>query len=147
MNAKLLIASVAIVALAVGGASANTHKKHSASTSGAYAAPAQPIPYAQFDTYMSASPDERRAILASADTTDMAATGSPADVSATEPSSDSMESPASESAMPAPPPRDLTRLRHNYGQSPSTIPGTVSPPLVGAAATAPNGNSEEIPPR
>jgi hypothetical protein len=146
MNAKLLIAGVAIVALAVGGASANTHKKHSAATSGAYAAPAQPIPYAQLDAYMSASPQERRAILASADTVDMAATGSPADVSATEPGSDSMESPASEPAMP-PPPRDLTRLRHNYGQSPSTIPGTVSPPVAGAAATAPNGNSGDIPPR
>jgi hypothetical protein len=58
MNVKILIAGVAIAALAAGGASAAAHKKmhkghkmESASSS-KYAAPDQPIPYAQLDSYL-----------------------------------------------------------------------------------------------
>nr|MBA3811398.1 hypothetical protein [Caulobacteraceae bacterium] len=63
MNTKGLIAGVAIAALAVGGASAKTHKRHRAhkmaSSADMYASPAQPIPYTQLDAYMKASPSQR----------------------------------------------------------------------------------------
>jgi hypothetical protein len=60
MNAKVLVAGVAIVVMAAGASSAKTHRHsmhhsmhgHSMSED-AYAAPAEPIPYAQMDTYMS----------------------------------------------------------------------------------------------
>ncbi len=61
MNAKILIAGAAIVALTAGGASAATHhkkmhkmhKSDDMAASSKYAAPDQPIPYAQMDSYMS----------------------------------------------------------------------------------------------
>ncbi|MDQ2861502.1 MAG: hypothetical protein M3T55_12435 [Pseudomonadota bacterium] len=61
MNAKILIAGAAIAALAAGGASAGTrhksmhpHKLHKsvAASESKYAAPDQPIPYAQLDSYL-----------------------------------------------------------------------------------------------
>ena len=61
MNAKILIAGAAIAALAAGGASAGTrhksmhpHKMHKAvaASESKYAAPDQPIPYAQLDSYL-----------------------------------------------------------------------------------------------
>ena len=61
MNAKILIAGAAIAALAAGGASAATHhkkmhhkmhKSDDMAASSKYAAPDQPIPYAQLDSYM-----------------------------------------------------------------------------------------------
>ena len=45
MNAKVLIAGVAVAVMATGAVSAKT-MKHSAS-GGSYAAPSQPIPYGQ----------------------------------------------------------------------------------------------------
>ncbi len=55
MNPKLLILGVAAAALAAGGASAATHhsKKHMAREN--YAAPAQPIPYSELDSYVGGS--------------------------------------------------------------------------------------------
>jgi len=59
MNAKILIAGVAIAALAAGGASAKTHHKKmhrghktEAASESKYAAPDQPVPYAQLDSYL-----------------------------------------------------------------------------------------------
>ena len=62
MNTGILITGVAIAALVAGGASATVHKKLHAShaTSGSmYAPPAQPIPYAQLDTYLHSTPSQR----------------------------------------------------------------------------------------
>lgn len=51
MNAKLLVAGVAIAVMVAGASSAKT-----GSMSGNYAAPADPIPYSQMDTYTAAKP-------------------------------------------------------------------------------------------
>ncbi len=66
MNAKVLIAGVAIAAMASGAVSAKTMKHHKTSSGmsgGSYAAPSQPIPYAQMDSYMKASPRQRTAMM------------------------------------------------------------------------------------
>jgi len=78
VNTKLLIAGVAIAALSCGAASAHTHhKKNSAANE--YAEPSQPIPYAQLDNYLKATPRQR----ASMDFTNPAAsTGTAANASA-----------------------------------------------------------------
>lgn len=75
MNAKFLVAGIATIALAATGAQAATHHKHHMmshrhmhrhmhgmkrmSEGGAYAAPAQPIPYAQLDAYTDGARHER----------------------------------------------------------------------------------------
>jgi hypothetical protein len=67
-----LVAGVAIAALAAGAASAHKtrhHVRHSGGGSAAFAEPAQPIPYAELDHYLHASPRERASIaMASANT-------------------------------------------------------------------------------
>ena len=104
MNAKILITGVAVAVLAAGAAAAQTaadtgstgaasgssatsthHVRHHAShhrmaknEGGAYAAPQQPIPYAQLDQYMKASPRQRMAMAQQANT------GTTADTSATD---------------------------------------------------------------
>jgi hypothetical protein len=84
MNAKFLIVGVAAIALAASGAQAKSrhhatrHAKGAAEESGgAYAAPAQPIPYGQLDAYMKATPKERA---------DMMSGGASAPASTTPPS-------------------------------------------------------------
>ena len=81
MKPTLLVASVAVAALAAGAASAHHHRYHHARShhvrSLAYAAPAQPVPYAEVDHYLRATPGERRSMEAantgtSADTAAMA---------------------------------------------------------------------------
>ncbi len=65
MNRKLLVMSVTAAVLAAGATSATTmHKKHSMSEGGHYAAPSQPIPYAQLDAYLTGSRSERQQIEA-----------------------------------------------------------------------------------
>ncbi len=68
MNAKVLIAGVAVAVMATGAASAKTM------SGGTYAAPSQPIPYSQLDSYMKASPKKRAAMSASGMGTDASAT-------------------------------------------------------------------------
>jgi hypothetical protein len=67
-----LVAGVAIAALVAGAASAHKtrhHVRHSGGGSAAFAEPAQPIPYAELDHYLHASPRERASIaMASANT-------------------------------------------------------------------------------
>jgi hypothetical protein len=70
MNRKLLVLSVAALALAATGASAKTHKHHHGgrmAEGGKYAAPAQPIPYAELDSYVGGS---HRGKMAAGGTTD-----------------------------------------------------------------------------
>jgi hypothetical protein len=62
MKAHILITGAAVAALIAGGASATIHKSHHRSglmSSGMYAAPSKPIPYAQLDSYLSARPSQR----------------------------------------------------------------------------------------
>ena len=66
MNAKVLIAGVAVAVMATGAVSAKTmkhHKMSSGMSGGSYAAPSQPIPYSQMDSYMAASPKARSAMM------------------------------------------------------------------------------------
>jgi hypothetical protein len=140
MNAKILIAGVAIAALAAGGASATMHKKHSVSSAGAYAEPAQPIPYSQLDAYMKASPRERQQILASAAT---ASTGSQADTSAS-----STSAPASDMATPATPPTADTSATPPAPMTaaPAAPPSDMAAPTPPTPPTSPNGDTTTSPP-
>ncbi|HEY1415715.1 MAG TPA: hypothetical protein VGF42_07505 [Caulobacteraceae bacterium] len=99
MITRLLIAGVAIGALSAAGASAHVRHHHArASTgAGAYAAPQQPIPYTQLDTYMKASPRERRAIEMAA-ANNSAATNASASVPAP---AGSVTSPGADTSVPA----------------------------------------------
>jgi hypothetical protein len=66
MRNGLFITGAAITALVAGGASATIHKSHHKSHMGsaeAYAAPSQPIPYAQLDSYLAAKPSQRAAMM------------------------------------------------------------------------------------
>ena len=74
MNAKVLIAGVAVAVMATGAVSAKT-MKHSTS-GGSYAAPSQPIPYGQMDAYMKATPKQRAAMSAGGASADTSATTS-----------------------------------------------------------------------
>jgi hypothetical protein len=60
MKTVLLAAGAAALALSAGQALANTHSKHhKGATASAAAGPAQPIPYAQLDSYLKASSSQR----------------------------------------------------------------------------------------
>ncbi len=103
MNAKVLIAGVAVAVMATGAASAKT-MKHSMS-GGTYAAPSQPIPYGQLDGYMKASPKQRAAMSASGMGTDASATttaGSTMGAGAT-PDANGMTTTPAPSATPSAP--------------------------------------------
>jgi hypothetical protein len=141
VNSKLLITSLAIGAIAAGGATAKVrhHNRMAHDSAGfTYAAPAQPIPYAEMDHYLHASRAERKSMEMAA-ANGGASTGSTANTSATTsdssaPASDSsqMSAPASPSAPAAAPPETA---------APSTsAPGPVNPPT-----TAPD-NSSATPP-
>jgi hypothetical protein len=78
---RILIAGVAIAALCASGASAKARHHHAKSSGSTYAAPAQPIPYAELDHYLRASRSERRSIEMAA----AANTGNTANTAATTP--------------------------------------------------------------
>ena len=134
MIARLLIAGVAIGALAAGGATAKVHHhaRHAMAhgTRGAaytYAAPAQPIPYADLDHYLKASPAERRSI-------EMAAANSSA-TSAAQPAAAETPAPApTESAAPSPTesPTSATPPASppSTASQPATPPASESPPMT-----------------
>ena len=79
MNAKILITGVALAVMATGAVSAKTMKN--SASGGSYAAPSQPVPYGQMDSYMKATPKQRAA---------MSANGAGADTSATATSGSNM---------------------------------------------------------
>jgi hypothetical protein len=60
MNRNLLIIGAAAAALVATGASAATHKHHGHAKRDNYAAPAQPIPYAELDSYVGGSHSSSR---------------------------------------------------------------------------------------
>ena len=123
MNAKVLIAGVAIAVMATGAASAKT-MKHKMSSGGSYAAPSQPIPYSQMDAYMKASPKQRTAMMS----------GAPADTSSTGMSSGAMSSSA--------PPASGGSMTPDTAPAPAAAPMTPpvnsgAPPMNGMSATPP----------
>jgi hypothetical protein len=120
MNAKVLIAGVAVAVMATGAVSAKT-TKHSTS-GGAYAAPSQPIPYGQMDAYMKASPKQRAAMSASGMGTDASATTSGSSMGAgSTPDNNGM------SATPAPSGSMSSGSMSSDTTAPST--GAVNPPM------------------
>jgi hypothetical protein len=63
MNRNLLVISVTAAVVAAGATSATTmHNKHKLGEAGRYAAPSQPIPFAQLDSYLKGSRTEREKI-------------------------------------------------------------------------------------
>ena len=126
MNAKVLIAGVAVAVMATGAVSAKTM------SGGTYAAPSQPIPYDQLDGYMKASPKKRAA---------MSATSSAADTSATATSGSTMGagSPPDANGMTTTPAPSATPSAAPSGSmsSDTTAPatGAVNPPAPAPAAT------------
>ena len=117
MKTRILIASVAIAALGCGAASATT--THHARAKSSYAAPDQPVPYAQLDGYLKASPAQRSAMMSSTPATPMAA---PADTSAS-------ATPATPSATAAP---AMTQQ-----PAPMAPTGAVNPPATSDSMAAP----------
>ena len=101
MITRILIAGVAIGALAAGGASAHTARHFHRAMREAkitYAAPAQPIPYAELDHYLRASPSERRSIEMAAG----ANTGAAANTSASMPGTSAPAPAAPDTSAPPP---------------------------------------------
>lgn len=127
MKSIVLAAGVAAVALMGGSAMAAPKAKMVA----AVAAPAQPIPYAQLDAYLKASPKER----ASRDWwAGAAATGAPADASA----STAATSDTSTAAAPAAPVNPAPDASTSPGATSSATPSTdatAAPPADTPAAT------------
>lgn len=130
MMIRTLAAGAALAMLVAGGASAGTHAKSStASTS-----PKQPIPYAQLDAYLKASPKERASkdwwsgsasTGVSADTSATASTPpAAADTSVNPPASTSMPSDSSTS-MPSTPP---TMPESSSPAPGSNLPGSTTTP-------------------
>ncbi|MBV8683340.1 MAG: hypothetical protein JO111_10730 [Caulobacteraceae bacterium] len=128
---------------------AKAHAKHHAhhkrmasnerhSRGGQYAAPAQPIPYAQLDQYMKASPKERMAMAQQANT------GTSADVSATAPAATAPAAsppPTSQSNMGAAGSDNQSMAPQNSMGSPNTGgPGAMNtnPPVNGATTGSAN---------
>jgi hypothetical protein len=135
MNAKVLIAGVAVAVMATGAVSAKT-MKHSTS-GGAYAAPSQPIPYGQLDGYMKASPKQRAA---------MSANGMGADTSATAPAGSSnmgAGSPADSNGMSAGSPSNGSMS--NGSMSNGSMTGGSMSNDPGAKAAAPATDSTTPP--
>jgi hypothetical protein len=120
MKTVLLAAGAAALALSAGQALANTHSKHHKGAATSAAGPTQPIPYAQLDAYLKASPSQRakkdwwsgQPALASSS----GAATSGANASATTPSSSSATTPSPSDTGAAPganpvnpaPPSDTT---------------------------------------
>ena len=109
MITRILVTGVAIAALTAGAASAHKARHHARHGGLTFAAPEQPIPYAELDHYLRASPAERRSIAAAA------STGGAANASAT--TSDTTTAPA-----PANPPA-ATPDNSAVNPPPSTMGG------------------------
>lgn len=134
MMIRTLAAGAALAMLVAGGASAGTHKGSTASTS-----PKQPIPYAQLDAYLKASPKERASkdwwsgsastgmsadTSATTSTTTTATTTPAPDTSVNPPASTSMPSDSSTS-MPSTPP---TMPESSTPAPGSNLPGSTTTP-------------------
>jgi hypothetical protein len=108
MKTVLLAAGAAALAVSAGQALANTHHKHAKGATAAAAGPKQPIPYAQLNAYLKASPSARAkkdwwsGESAVASNASAGATG--ANASATTPSAATPSETSAPAATPTPPP-------------------------------------------
>jgi hypothetical protein len=128
MMIRTLAAGAALAMLVAGGASAGTHKGSTASTS-----PKQPIPYAQLDAYLKASPKER----ASKDWwSGSASTGMSADTSATTPTTttttttpapDTSVNPPASTSMPSDSSTSMPSTPPTMPESSTPAPGSNLP--------------------
>jgi molybdate transport system ATP-binding protein len=129
MMIRTLAAGAALAMLVAGGASAGTHKGSTASTS-----PKQPIPYAQLDAYLKASPKER----ASKDWwSGSASTGMSADTSATTsattttttttPAPDTSVNPPASTSMPSDSSTSMPSTPPTMPESSTPAPGSNLP--------------------
>ncbi len=122
MNSKLLIAGAAFAALSCGAASAH----HGRTAANIYAAPDQPVPYAQLDGYLKATPSQRAQMASNTGAAPVAAnTGTAStDAASTAPMAGS-DTNAGMSSQP------------NGGASAN---GAVNPPIPGAPNTGMNNS-------
>ena len=128
MNVKMLLVGAATALLAAGASQAATSRH------GAYAEPAQPVPYSQLDAYMKASPRVRASkdwAAAAGMNTARASTGIAADTSATTqaaPAAPAQSMPAAPAAAssgqpvnpPASAPADSSTAQPSSGAATST---------------------------
>jgi len=134
VNSKLLISSLAIGAIAAGGATAHVRHASRDSAGSTYAAPAQPIPYAELDHYLHASRGERKS---------MEMAGSTTNTSAVTTDSSQMNAPATPSA-PAAAPADNNMPSAATPSAPTTTPDTNSAtPQATLPATTPPPSSPQ----
>ncbi len=131
MIAKLLVAGVAIGALAASGATAKVHHSHHATAHGmggvanTYAAPAQPIPYADVDHYLHASRAERQSMVTAA--------ASSSATSAAQPAAAETSAPATTESQPAAP----SPAESQPPAATPPAPASESPPMTPPATTTP----------
>lgn len=131
---KILIAAASLAALVLAVDSASAATKHR--TGGAVAAPKQPIPYSQLDSYLKASPRQR----ASKDWWSGAETGAQANTAATTPALPN-DTPAASETTPS------NSMAPN---SSTAAPNTQSPPDAtsatppGAEASPPDAGKGEM---
>ena len=119
MMIRTLAAGVALAALVSGAASAAPESK--AKASAAVASPSQPIPYAQLDAYLKASPKQR----ASNDWwSGSASTGMSADTSATAPAASTTTDPSVNPPASTGMPSDSST---SMPSTPPTLPEASSP--------------------
>jgi len=142
VNSKLLISSLAIGAIAAGGATAHVRHASRDSAGSTYAAPAQPIPYAELDHYLHASRGERKS-MEMATANGGASTGSTTNTSAVTTDSSQMNAPATPSA-PAAAPADNNMPSAATPSAPTTTPDTNSAtPQATLPATTPPPSSPQ----
>jgi molybdate transport system ATP-binding protein len=128
MMIRTLAAGAALAMLVAGGASAGTHKGSTASTS-----PKQPIPYAQLDAYLKASPKERASKdwwSGSASTgmsADTSATTSTTTTTTTTPAPDTSVNPPASTSMPSDSSTSMPSTPPTMPESSTPAPGSNLP--------------------
>jgi hypothetical protein len=149
MKTGLLITGAAIAALAAGGASATVHKsrqKSHAMSANMYAAPSQPIPYAQLDSYLAAKPSQRASMGDSGAQMGSSPTPQTSDTGMSPPAApDSQPSPGAGDQMGSQNSGNMNSMSGSNGAPPAsgdTGAGT-QPPAAGPDTTqgAPDGSS------
>jgi hypothetical protein len=128
MNRKLLILSVAALAVAATGASATTHKHHRMAREN-YAPPPQPIPYAELDSYVGGS---HHGQMAQAGSSPMANMSSSPSTSPAPAADATPPAPAADATAPAAPPPSsppsAAPAAPPPSSPPSATPGAAPPP-------------------
>jgi len=151
MNTRYLIAGVAVAALMAGGVSATTHRlshKSRMIASSEYAAPSQPIPYAQLDSYLHASSSGKASIVASAGSMpqgDTSQSGPPQGSMSSSATPDSGASDHMSGGDTAGGPPAAAAASDNMGKTDAAQPASPSPPTD--ASAAPPSDMSTTPPK